>query len=180
MDPAADEAPVGAAALKTQEDSSPSSSSPAAEEVLENVMEEVLRFLPARRDRGAVSLVCKSWWRAESLTRADVFVGNCYAVSPPRVVRRFPRARSVVLKGRPRFADFNLVPPDWGAHFGPWVDAMAAAYPLLEKVCLKRMTVTDRDLAVLADSFPGFKELALVCCDGFGTKGLADLARKCR
>lgn len=72
------------------------------------------------------------------------------------------------------------MPHDWGAHFAPWAVALAAAYPFLEKVSLKRMSVTDYDLAVLAHSLPRFKELTLVCCEGFGTSGLAMLASKCR
>ncbi|XP_057974588.1 transport inhibitor response 1-like protein [Malania oleifera] len=154
--------------------------SPYPDQVLENVLENVLLFLTSRRDRNAVSLVCKSWYRAEALTRSDLFIGNCYAVSPRRAIERFGRVRSLVLKGKPRFADFNLMPPDWGAHFAPWVSAMAGAYPRLEKVYLKRMSVADEDLALLAQSFPSFKELVLVCCDGFGTSGLAVVASKCR
>lgn len=154
--------------------------SPFPDQVLENVLENVLVFLTSRQDRNAVSLVCKSWYRAEALTRSELFIGNCYAVSPRRATERFRRVRAVVLKGRPRFADFNLMPPNWGAHFAPWVAAMASAYPLLEKVYLKRMSVTDEDLVLLAHSFPRFKELTLVCCDGFGTSGLAMVASKCR
>ncbi|KAL6317135.1 hypothetical protein AAG906_029887 [Vitis piasezkii] len=154
--------------------------SPSPDQVLENVLENVLLFLTSRRDRNAVSLVCKSWYRAEALTRSDLFIGNCYAVSPRRAIERFRRVRSVVLKGKPRFADFNLMPPNWGAYFTPWVTAMATSYPWLEKVYLKRMFVTDRDLELLAQSFPAFKELVLVCCDGFGTSGLAGIASKCR
>ncbi|KAK2992092.1 hypothetical protein RJ640_023475 [Escallonia rubra] len=154
--------------------------SPHADQVLENVLENVLVFLTCRRDRSSVSLVCKSWCRAEALTRSELFIGNCYAVSPARATERFERVRSVALKGKPRFADFSLLPPDWGAHFAPWASAMAGAYPGLEKVYLKRMSVTDEDLAVLARSFPQFKELALVCCEGFGTSGLAVVASHCR
>lgn len=73
-----------------------------------------------------------------------------------------------------------MMPVGWGAHFTPWVAAMAKAYPGLEKVCLKRMSVTDDDLAMLAECFPAFKELVLVCCDGFGTSGLAVFVSKCR
>ncbi|PQP91830.1 auxin signaling F-box protein 5 [Prunus yedoensis var. nudiflora] len=72
------------------------------------------------------------------------------------------------------------MPAHWGAHLAPWVSSMAKAYPWLEKLFLKRMSVTDDDLALLAESFPGFKELVLVCCDGFGTSGLAVVASKCR
>ncbi|KAF8404677.1 hypothetical protein HHK36_009565 [Tetracentron sinense] len=150
------------------------------DQVLENVLENVLLFLTSRRERNTVSLVCKSWYRLEKQTRSELFIGNCYAVSPRRAIERFQKILSLVLKGKPRFADFNLVPLNWGAHFTPWVTAMAEAYPWLEKVYLKRMSVTDEDLALLAQSFPGFKELVLVCCDGFGTSGLALVASKCR
>lgn len=154
--------------------------SPNPDQVLENVLENVLCFLTSRRDRNAASLVCKSWYRAEALTRSDLFIGNCYAVSPRRVINRFKRVNSVAIKGKPRFADFSLLPPDWGAHFAPWVNSMAEAYRGLEKVYLKRMSITDDDLAMLAHSFPNFNELILVCCEGFGTNGLAIVATECR
>lgn len=153
---------------------------PYPDQVLENVLESVLYFLTSRRDRSAASLVCKSWYRAEALTRSELFIGNCYAVLPRRATARFTRVRSVSIKGKPRFADFNLMPPNWGAYFSPWVAAMAEAYPWLEKVYLKRMSVSDADLSLLAESFPGFKELVLVCCEGFSTSGLAVVASKCR
>ncbi|XVF39603.1 hypothetical protein PTKIN_Ptkin01aG0047000 [Pterospermum kingtungense] len=158
----------------------PEFQSPYPDQVLENVLENVLHFLTSRRDRNAASLVCKSWYRVEALTRSELFIGNCYAVAPGRATVRFTRVKALHLKGKPRFADFNLMPPYWGAHFNPWVLAMARAYPWLEKVYLKRMSVTDDDLATLAESFSGFKELVLVCCDGFGTSGLAIFVSKCR
>ncbi|CAM8984404.1 unnamed protein product [Rhodiola kirilowii] len=158
----------------------PPSSSQSPDQVLENVLETVLVFLTSRHDRNAASLVCKSWYRAEALTRSDLFIGNCYSVLPARVTARFRRIRSLVLKGKPRFADFQLMPQGWGAHFAPWAVALAAAYPGLEKIYLKRMSVTDYDLAVLAQFMTRFKGLTLVCCDGFGTSGLAMLASKCR
>ncbi|KAJ7965777.1 transport inhibitor response 1-like protein [Quillaja saponaria] len=153
--------------------------SPFPDQVLENVLDNVLHFLTSRRDRNAASLVCKSWYRVEALTRSNLFIGNCYVVSPRRATGRFTRIRSVAIKGKPRFADFDLMPPNWGAHFSPWASAMATAYPWLEKVYLKRMSVTDDDLVLLSESFPGFKELVLVCCEGFGTSGLAVVASKC-
>ncbi|KAA8528335.1 hypothetical protein F0562_035690 [Nyssa sinensis] len=154
--------------------------SPYPDQVLENVLENVLLFLTSRHDRNAASLVCKSWYRVEALTRSEVFIGNCYAVSPRRVIERFGQVRSVTLKGKPRFADFNLMPPTWGANLTPWVTAMGESRCSLEKLHLKRMSVTDEDLKILAHSFPSFKELVLVCCDGFSTSGLAVIACKCR
>ncbi|XP_072978640.1 F-box protein FBX14-like [Typha angustifolia] len=153
---------------------------PFSDQVLENVLESVLQFLTARRDRNAASLVCRSWYRAEAQTRRELFIGNCYAVAPRRATERFRCVRSLVLKGKPRFADFNLVPLGWGANFSQWAFAFAHAYPWLERICLKRMTVLDDDLALIARSFPYFKDLTLICCEGFGTAGLAVIAEKCR
>ncbi|KAK4742090.1 hypothetical protein SAY87_000091 [Trapa incisa] len=150
------------------------------DQVLETVLESVLQFLTCRRDRNAASLVCRSWHRAEAFTRSELFIGNCYSVSPARAFARFSKVRSIYIKGRPRFADFNLMPHNWGAHFRPWVSAMARAYPWLEKVYLKRISLTNDDLALLADSFHQFKELELVFCEGFGTRGLSKVAYNCR
>ncbi|OIV97867.1 hypothetical protein TanjilG_12624 [Lupinus angustifolius] len=154
--------------------------SPLPDRVLEIVLENVLNFLTSRRDRSAASLVSWSWYRAEAQTRSELFIGNCYALSPRRVTSRFGWVRSVTIKGKPRFADFDLMPLNWGAHFTPWLVAMAKAYPWLEKVHLKRMCVSDDDLIQLSESFVGFKELVLVCCEGFGTTGLSAVATNCR
>ncbi|KAJ6812840.1 uncharacterized protein M6B38_145890 [Iris pallida] len=153
---------------------------PFSDRVLENVLEDVLHFLTSRRDRNSASLVCRSWHRAEARTRRELFVGNCYAVAPSRAVERFGGVESLVLKGKPRFADFGLVPPEWGARLGPWVSAAAPAYPCLQRLCLKRMTVSDSDLGLVARSCPGFRELSVLCCDGFTSAGLAVVAANCR
>ncbi|XP_020678951.1 transport inhibitor response 1-like protein [Dendrobium catenatum] len=153
---------------------------PFFDQVLDNVLENVLCFLTSHRDRNAASLVCKSWFLAEAQTRLELFIGNCYAVSPARAIGRFRCIQSLVLKGKPRFADFNLIPLGWGARFSPWIAAMAPSYPSLQRICLKRMTVADADLVILATSFPSFRDLTLICCDGFTTAGLAAIAENCR
>ncbi|XP_031475649.1 transport inhibitor response 1-like protein [Nymphaea colorata] len=146
----------------------------------DEILEHILGFISERKDRNAFSLVCKSWFRLEALNRRHCFIGNCYAASPEVLIRRFPRVKSLVLKGKPRFADFNLVPQNWGAHLGPWVVAMVPAYPWLESLHLKRMSVKDEDLDIIASSLPKFKQLIIDCCDGFSTGGLASIASKCR
>lgn len=146
----------------------------------DEVLEHVLAFVKSHKDRSAVSLVCKEWYNAERWSRTHVFIGNCYSVSPEILVRRFPNIRSVTLKGKPRFSDFNLVPANWGAEIHAWLVAFASAYPFLEELRLKRMTVTDESLDFLARSFTGFKALCLVSCDGFSTNGLASIASSCR
>ncbi|CAN1284468.1 Protein AUXIN SIGNALING F-BOX 3 [Linum perenne] len=107
-------------------------------------------MLNSHKDRSSVSLVCKDWYNAESWSRTHVFIGNCYSVSPEIVARRFPRIRSVTLKGKPRFSDFNLVPENWGADVQSWLTVFASEYPFLEELRLKRMRVTDESLEFLA------------------------------
>ncbi|KAD4584730.1 hypothetical protein E3N88_22331 [Mikania micrantha] len=86
------------------------------DQVLENVLENVLVFLKSRRDRSAVSLVCKSW----------VPCGGVHQIGS--VHRELLRGGS-----------------------------------------------TAGDAPVSRGS-----ELVLVCCDGFGTSGLAVIASECR
>ncbi|KAK4418190.1 protein TRANSPORT INHIBITOR RESPONSE 1 [Sesamum alatum] len=146
----------------------------------EEVLEHVFSFLTSDKDRNAVSLVCKSWYEIERWCRRRIFVGNCYAVSPEIVIRRFPEVRAVEIKGKPHFADFNLVPEGWGAYVYPWIAAMSAACPLLEEIKLKRMVVTDESLELISKSFKNFKVLVLSSCEGFTTDGLASIAANCR
>ncbi|KAL3849802.1 hypothetical protein ACJIZ3_011684 [Penstemon smallii] len=145
----------------------------------EEALEHVLWFLSSDRDRNSVSLVCKSWYEIERWCRRRVFVGNCYAVTPEIVIRRFPEVRALEMKGKPHFADFNLVPEGWGAYVYPWISAMSVAYPWLEEIKLKRMVVTDESLELISKSFKNFRVLVLSSCEGFTTDGLASIAANC-
>ncbi|KVH94422.1 F-box domain, cyclin-like protein [Cynara cardunculus var. scolymus] len=145
----------------------------------EEVLEHVFSFITLDKDRNAVSLVCKSWYEIERWCRRRIFVGNCYAVSPSIMTRRFPEVRSVELKGKPHFADFNLVPEGWGGFACPWISEMSRAYPWLEEIRLKRMVVTDESLELISTSFKNFKVLVLSSCEGFSTDGLAAIAANC-
>ncbi|XP_062182603.1 transport inhibitor response 1-like protein Os11g0515500 [Phragmites australis] len=146
----------------------------------EEVVEQILGYVTSHEDRNALSLVCRAWYHIERLGRRSVLVSNCYAVCPERIHVRFPSMRSLSLKGRPHFADFNLVPAGWGATAEPWVDSCARACPGLEELRLKRMVVTDECLKLVARSFANFKSLVLVSCEGFSTAGLATIATNCR
>ncbi|AES90448.2 putative F-box domain, leucine-rich repeat domain, L domain-containing protein [Medicago truncatula] len=146
----------------------------------DEVLERVLGMMKSRKDRSSVSLVCKEWYNAERWSRRNVFIGNCYAVSPEILTRRFPNIRSVTMKGKPRFSDFNLVPANWGADIHSWLVVFADKYPFLEELRLKRMAVSDESLEFLAFSFPNFKALSLLSCDGFSTDGLAAVATNCK
>ncbi|KAI7744241.1 hypothetical protein M8C21_000999 [Ambrosia artemisiifolia] len=146
----------------------------------EEVLEHVFSFITSHTDRNTVSLVCKSWYEIERWCRRRVFIGNCYAVSPGIMIRRFPEVRCVELKGKPHFADFNLVPDGWGGYFYPWVCEMSRAYPWLEEIRLKRMVVSDEGLELVSKAFKNFKVLVLSSCEGFSTDGLAAIAANCR
>lgn len=146
----------------------------------DEVLEKVLSFIDSHKDRSSISLVRKDWYNAERWTRSKLFIGNCYAVSPEIVARRFRRIKSVTLKGKPRFSDFNMLPLDWGANVHSWVVMFAKVYPFLEELRLKRMTVTDESLELLAKSFPDLKALSLSSCDGFSENGLKAIASHCR
>ncbi|XP_050383302.1 protein AUXIN SIGNALING F-BOX 2-like [Argentina anserina] len=146
----------------------------------DEVIEHIFGFVTKQRDRNAVSLMCKSWYKIERFSRERVVIGNCYAISPERVISRFPRLKSLTLKGKPHFADFNLVPHDWGGSVDPWIEALADNRVGLEELKLKRMVVSDESLDLLSRSFPNFKSLVLVNCEGFTTDGLAAVAANCR
>ncbi|XP_010554129.1 PREDICTED: protein AUXIN SIGNALING F-BOX 2-like [Tarenaya hassleriana] len=146
----------------------------------DEVIEHVFDFITSHRDRNAISTVCKSWHKIERYSRRKVFIGNCYAINPERVIRRFPCLKSLVLKGKPHFADFNLVPHDWGGFVHPWIEALARSRVGLEELRLKRMVVSDESLELLSRSFVNFKSLVLVSCEGFTTDGLAAIAANCR
>ncbi|KAI3958656.1 hypothetical protein MKW98_030321 [Papaver atlanticum] len=146
----------------------------------DEVLEQVFDFLKQNKDKNAVSLVCKSWYKVERYSRTRVFIGNCYSISPERLVTRFPRVKALTLKGKPHFADFNLVPHDWGGFVHPWIEAMVKSYPGLEELRLKRMVVSDESLELISLSFKNFKSLVLVSCEGFTTDGLAAIAKNCR
>ncbi|KAL9677702.1 hypothetical protein QQ045_005936 [Rhodiola kirilowii] len=146
----------------------------------EEVLEYVFGSITSHRDRNSVSLVCKLWYSVERWSRQRVFIGNCYAIDPERVVSRFPRLRALTLKGKPHFADFNLVPNDWGGHVYLWIEALAKNNIGLEELRLKRMVVTDECLELISTAFVHFKSLVLVSCEGFSTDGLAAVAANCR
>nr|GEW81748.1 protein transport inhibitor response 1-like [Tanacetum cinerariifolium] len=146
----------------------------------DEVLERVLSLITTHKDRSSISLVSRSWYNAERWTRRHVFIGNCYSVSPQIVANRFPNIRSVTIKGKPRFSDFNLVPDDWGADVFPWLSVFATVYPFLKELRLKRMVVSDQSLEFLATSFVGFRNLSLLSCDGFSTDGLKAVATHCK
>ncbi|KAI3930592.1 hypothetical protein MKX01_037038 [Papaver californicum] len=146
---------------------------------LEEILELVFNLLTSHKYRNVVSIVCKSWFRVERLSRQRVFIGNCYSITPQRLIIRFPKVKALTLKCKPHFAEFNWVPHDWGGFAYPWIEAMDESYPGLEELRLKRMAVSDDILKLLSRSFPNFKSIVLINCEGFTTDGLAPIAANC-
>ncbi|TVU36461.1 hypothetical protein EJB05_18396 [Eragrostis curvula] len=149
--------------------------------VPEEALHLVLGYVDDPRDREAASLVCRRWHRIDALTRKHVTVGFCYAAEPARLLARFPRLESLAIKGKPRAAMYGLIPEDWGAYAAPWLAELAAPLECLKAVHLRRMTVTDDDIAVLVRARGHMLQvLKLDKCSGFSTDALRLVARSCR
>ncbi|KAI3846717.1 hypothetical protein MKW92_011720 [Papaver armeniacum] len=147
---------------------------------LEEVLELVFHFLTSQKDRNVVSIVCKLWYRVERRSRQRVSIGNCYSIAPQTLINRFPGVKALTLKGKPYFTDVSMDPNILGGLVYPWIDAMAKRYPGLEELRLKRMRVCDASLELLSRSFPNFKSIVLIKCDGLTTDGLVAIAANCR
>ncbi|OIW06494.1 hypothetical protein TanjilG_05265 [Lupinus angustifolius] len=146
----------------------------------DEVLERVFNYMNSHRERNNLSLVCKNWYKVDRFSRKSVFIGNCYSISPERVIERFPMLKSLTLKGKPHLVDSNFVPYDWGGFVYPWIDALVKSEVELEELRLKRMVITDESLQLISSSFVNFESLVLVRCEGFTTIGLAAIAANCR
>lgn len=150
----------------------------------DEILEKVIESLPSFVDRNAVSLVCKRLNAIESASREAVLISNCYAIQPDTLVTRFPNAKKITIKGKPRIVDFSLIPNAdiWGAYATPWLQVLTKWYrPALRHLCLKRMTVSDADIEMLVTACgESLQGLELQKCYGFSTRGLDLIARNCR
>uniref|UniRef100_J3M7Q6 Transport inhibitor response 1 domain-containing protein n=2 Tax=Oryza brachyantha TaxID=4533 RepID=J3M7Q6_ORYBR len=76
---------------------------------------------------------------------------------------------------------YGLIPDDWGAYARPWVAELAAPLECLKALHLRRMVVTDNDLAALVRARGHMlQELKLDKCSDFSTDALRLVARSCR
>ena len=73
------------------------------------MLQLVMGFVEDPRDREAASLVCRRWHRVDALSRKHVTLPFCYAVSPERLLARFPRLEWLAVKGKPRAAMYGLI-----------------------------------------------------------------------
>lgn len=144
-------------------------------------LECVMNYIDDPRDRDAISMVCRKWYRVDSITRKHVTIALCYTTTPARLRRRFPRLESLKIKGKPRAAMFNLIPENWGGYVSPWVREISEALDCLKSIHFRRMIVGDDDLDLLATSRGSvLRSLKLDKCSGFTTDGLLAVARSCK
>ncbi|RWW17593.1 hypothetical protein BHE74_00006809 [Ensete ventricosum] len=144
-------------------------------------LERVMGYVDDPRDREAISLVCKKWYRIDALSRKHVTVAICYSTTPDRLLRRFLNLESLKLKGKPRAAMFNLIPEDWGGYAGPWIRGLAHALDCLKALHFRRMIVSDEDIGALVQARGNvLKSLKLDKCSGFSTDALLLIARSCK
>lgn len=142
----------------------------------------VFKHIDEPRDRAAVSLVCHQWHRVDGMTRKVVTIANMYSTSPASLTRRFKCLKGLRLKGKPRAAEYNLVQSNWGGYAEPWLRELKGHYRELRTLQLRRLTVLDSDLELVASSkySSALQVLHLHKCVGFTTKGLLPIARSCR
>ncbi|CAI9773411.1 unnamed protein product [Fraxinus pennsylvanica] len=67
--------------------------------VLLEIWEAIIPYVKASEDRAAATLVCKSWFQIDKVTREHVTVKSAYVAKPERLFRRFPNLRSLKIKG---------------------------------------------------------------------------------
>ncbi|KAG0564711.1 hypothetical protein M758_8G128600 [Ceratodon purpureus] len=149
----------------------------------DEILEKVIDFLPDPTDRNALSLVCKRLNAIDWQSRETVMISNCYAIRPMTLVSRFPHAKSITIKGKPRIVDFSLIPHAevWGAYAAPWVDVLVRFYRSIRHLKMKRMHITDSDIERLVSVCGrSLQKLELEKCSGFSTWGLEVIARACR
>lgn len=157
------------------------SSSSVSSGAYDTVWECVIPYVQDPRDRDAVSLVCKSWYKIDAITRKHVTMALCYTAMPQRLSERFPQLESLKLKGKPRAAMFNLIPEDWGGYVTPWLEEIVRSFRRMKVLHFRRMIVKDSDLELLATSAGMVLEvLRLDKCSGFSTDGLLHIGRFCR
>ncbi|KAL5676650.1 hypothetical protein ACJX0J_012781, partial [Zea mays] len=142
------------------------------------MLQLVMGFVEDPPDREAASLVCRWWHRVDALSRKHVTVPFCYAVSPARLLARFPQLESLTMKGKPRTAMYGLIPDDWGVYARPWVTKLAVPFECLKALHLRSMVVIDDNLAELIRARGHMlQELKLDKCTSFSTDGLRLVAR---
>ncbi|KAF5202856.1 Coronatine-insensitive protein [Thalictrum thalictroides] len=135
-------------------------------------LECIMNYIDDPRDRAAMSLVCRLWYKIDALTRKHITIAFCYTTTPAHL-RRFSHLESLKLKGKPRASMFNLMPEDWGGYAGPWINEISVDFKRLKSLHFRRMIVQDKDLENLASSHGQTLEaLKLDKCSGFSTDGL--------
>lgn len=148
----------------------------------DEILKRIIDSLCDPVDRNALSLACKRLNVIEGQSRETVLISNCYAIKPRTLVSRFPNARSITIKGKPRMVDFSFFPHAevWGAFARPWVEVLVESYRPIRHLKMKRMTISDSDIQLLVSVCgESLQKLEMEKCSGFSTRGLEMIARTC-
>jgi len=121
----------------------------------------------------------KEWRDMDSTTRKHITIPLIYASTPEKLKKRFPKLKSLKLKGKPRAAKCGFIPENWGGYASPWIRMIQNYDNCLNSLHFKRMIVSDHDLSILAERGKSLFSLVLDNCSGFTTKGLEDICRSC-
>ena len=97
-------------------------------ESIDTVFNCVIPYIHNGDDRNSISLVCRSWYEIDCMTRKHVTVHVVYSRQlPSRVAQRFPYLESLTLKGLPR-----------GFHKTKYIDLWPWIYEIIVSFkCLK-------------------------------------------
>ncbi|KAH7834825.1 hypothetical protein Vadar_020069 [Vaccinium darrowii] len=134
----------------------------------EEILNHIFSYINKNPDRNSASLVCKTWYEVDRNSRHSVIIGNCYAVSPERVIKRFPAVKSLTIKGMPRVGGYQLGPTCVGFS-GNGLDAIATNCRFLEHLDLLKCNAGHDNghwLSCFPESFTSLISLNFSCLRG--------------
>ncbi|KAL9678004.1 hypothetical protein QQ045_015842 [Rhodiola kirilowii] len=146
----------------------------------EELIQKIFSFLTSPADFATASLLNKHWYAADASYRRFIKVGNCFAVSPRRLTRRFHALTSVTLIGRPDVHAANSKDIKWRFSAYQWIECLATSFRGLQVLKLKRFVLSHRLMSLISQSFPDLRSLVFIGCRNIPIVGLGVILRNCR
>ncbi|GJV96510.1 coronatine-insensitive protein 1-like protein [Tanacetum coccineum] len=165
---------------------------------MDTVFDCVVNYVHDVSDMNSFSLVSRTCYDVDAMTRKHVTAHLCYA-TPLRCRQRFPFIESltlagnpirrsggigyvvvVTLAGNPHIVDLGSSPCNWDHNLTPWVQEIATSFKRLKVVRFQNLDVHDWDLELLARSRgETLRVLEIDSCSGFSTDGLLYIGKYC-
>ncbi|PWA56899.1 hypothetical protein CTI12_AA413010 [Artemisia annua] len=143
---------------------------------MEQVFNCVIPYIDNVDDRNSISLVSRTLYKLDSLTRKHVTFHAHYAPNPSRVSERFPFIESLTLKGAPH-KDFAHV---LNIDITPWIVEISVKFKLLKALHIRGMVVGDEDLELLVRTRgKDLRSLRIHKCGLFSEDGLMYVSSYC-